>query len=202
LYPVKGTNWVLAFAGWGGVETFYRALQSEVELGHVPAFDPHIEIGGLAYLTALMQKATKAGGKMPQSPTILAGFDIDQQPYILAAVLPDGAPYKESRISARGAQNSTALWILNTLIGCCTSLEDVKKLAYFTISQVAKQELKVGGLEDGYAISMAVLESDKPNHYESLENSTLNGWLKDWETGLQKSFMEVIRQSASHWRTR
>jgi len=193
LFPVKGTDWVLAFAGWGGIESFHKRLEAEVELHHIPEFDPHLEIGGFEYFNALRRISEEQGKGMPQSPTILAGFDLNNKPLVLSAVLPSGACYNADKITALGTQNSTALWILNTLFGACASLEDVKRLAYFTIYQVAKHELKVGSLEAGYTISLCLLEPGKRNPCEQINSSALNEWLGDWQQKFQDSFKMGIR---------
>ena len=192
LFPVKGTDWIFAFAGWGGIQSFHKRLEAEVETGQIPRFNSHLEIGGLDYLSALRHIA-EGQGKMQNSSVVLAGFDIYGKPLVLTASLPSGGSYPANKIDAFGAQNSTALWILNTLFDCCASLEDVKRLAYFTISQVAKHELKVGSLEAGYTISLCVLESGKRGPVEEIDSSALNGWLGEWHQKFQDSFRESIR---------
>jgi hypothetical protein len=193
LFPVKGTDWVLGFAGWGGIASFHKRLEAEVDLDRIPHFDSHLEVGGFEYFNALRRISEEQGKNMPPSPTLLAGFDINGKPLVISAVLPSGACYDAHEITAFGAQNSTALWILNTLLSCCGSLEDVKRLAYFTISQVAKHELQVGSLEAGYAISLCVLEPGKPIHSEQENGSALNGWLGEWQRKFQDSFKTSIK---------
>lgn len=111
LFPIKGTDWVLTFSGWGGIAGFHKRLQAEVDLEHIPKFDPHIEIGGFEYFKALRRIAGEQGS-MPASPTLIAGLDIHGKPFVLFVQLPSGACCDAYKIAALGAQNATALWIL------------------------------------------------------------------------------------------
>jgi len=195
LYPVKGTNWMFAFSGWGGVESLQKTIEAEVGLGHSPPFDLHLPIGGPLYLDALRVKA-REGGVAFEANVALAGFDLEGEPYILSTALPSGATYNLGKVAALGVQDSTAMWLMGTLYDCCTCLEDVKKMAYFVITQVAKQELKVGHPEH-YAISLAVLENGKQSQREHKKYHDLQGWIGDWESGLQRCFMRIIREQGN-----
>jgi 20S proteasome alpha/beta subunit len=192
LFSVKGTNWILAFSGWAGVESCQKTIEAEVSLKQSPAFNPHLPIGGPLYLDALRTKAQE-GGNILETHAALAGFDLEGNPYILSAVLPRGGTYNLWKIAALGVQESTAMWIMNTLLACCTCLEDVKRLAYFTITQIAKQEIKVGHPER-YAISLAVLENEKQPQREHKRYQDFQDWFGDWESGLQRCFISILRE--------
>jgi len=195
LYPVRRTNWTLPFAGVSGINSFHRQLETEVELGMRPPFDPHIEIGGPAYLNALIGISRSAGNvageQMPFSPTLLAGFDIDGKPQVLAATLPRPGYCLAPRIFPVGAQETTANWIMRTLGGSCSDLEDVKRPAYFTIWQISKQDARVGKLESGYPFSLCVMSPSGPAQFEKL--SVLPEWMVTWEDNLQTCFTRTMR---------
>ena len=196
LHVVKGTEWISVFSGWGGVESYRTAIESEIELGHFPPFDSHLPIGGPLYLNALRTKA-REDGQQQSAHVAVAGFNLDGQPYILSAVLPKGATYNLAPIAALGVQDSTAMWLMNTLLACCKSLEDVKRLAYFTVFQIAKQEIKVGHPEH-YQISLAVLENGKQPQRERNRYSDIRNWLNGWERGVQQSFMDAIKDRSKN----
>jgi hypothetical protein len=195
LYPIKRTNWVLAFAGVGAINSFHKKLEAQVELGIRPAFDPHIEIGGPEYLNALSAMTRSAGDaveqEMPFSPTLLAGFGIDSKPQVLAASLPKAGYYLAPSIFPLGAQEPTANWIMRTLGANCSSLEDVKRLACFTIWQISKLDVRVGKVESGYPISLCVMSPDGAPQFETL--STIPPWMLASEKNLQECFALALR---------
>jgi hypothetical protein len=194
--PVKSTDWTMALSGLGSMSAFQKRLETEVDLGIRPPFDPHIEIGGPEYLNELIRLtravyADERNSKEPFSPTLLAGFDIERKPQVLAASLPRPGYFIAPKVFVLGAQEETATWIIRVLGGCCTTLEDVKKLAYFTIWQISKQDLRVGSIESGYPIDLCVMSAESPTHFEEL--SKLPSWMINWETNLQTCFMNALR---------
>lgn len=191
LHQVKSTDWICTFSGWGGVQSFQRAIESEIEAGYSPPLDSRLPVAGPAYLEALSAKA-REGVPKQSAHVALAGFDLEGKPYILSRVIPNGGTYSLPPIAALGVQESTAAWLMNTLFPCCESLEDVKRLACFAIFQVAKQEIKVGRPEY-YGISLAVLENGKPTQRQQKTYAEMLNWLNGWEQGLQRCFMSIIQ---------
>lgn len=194
IHPVEHTRWVLVNAGSSSMGSFNKQLEAEVELGMRPAFDPHIEIGGPAYLNTLIQIAITAGTPekpMPPSPTFLAGFDIHGKSHVLVANPPMLGYSEAQSIHPLGAQETTAFWIMRILGSSCSDLEDVKRLAYFTIWQISKQDVRVGNPAAGYPISLCVMSSDSPAQFEEL--STVPQWMSDWEHNLQECFVTTLR---------
>jgi hypothetical protein len=178
LCEVRTTNWILAFAGTSAVEAFYLRLQAEIELGH-RQFDPHLEIGGPAYLNALTRMASEGveaapGKQMPPTTAILAGFDIARKPLLLATMLPAGGYWPIRESVAIGIQDSTAFWLLRTLGDICTTLDRIKKLAAFIIWEASGQDLRVGKPEL-YPINLCVMEANKPHEYQQVERASVNG---------------------------
>jgi hypothetical protein len=190
LHLVKDTNWISTFSGWAGIQSYQNAIEAEIELGHAQPFDPHLPVGGPAYLNALRNRAHDTG-QSQNTQVVIAGLDMDGNPYTLSATLPNGGPYCPSAIAAFGVQDSTAVWLMSTLFPSCESLEDVKRLACFAIFQIAKQEIKVGHPEH-YRISLAVLENGKQPQRESKTYSEMLKWLDDWERNMRSCFMSVI----------
>ena len=204
LYSVKRTDWILAFAGASILETFYRTIEAEVELGQRPPFDPHIEIGGIAYLNALQaivletQKSTP-GITMSDTTVILAGFDLDKKPYLLQAVIPKGGFYRAPGALAIAGGNGPSMiahWLVVSMRKCITSAQNLKKLIYFSIWQVSKFDARVGRPEVGLPITLCVMEAGKPPQYESISLDEIGAALGDWESGLQEYLLRTIDKIA------
>jgi hypothetical protein len=51
---------------------------------------------------------------------------------------------------------------------CITSLQNLKKLIYFSIWQVSKFDARVGRPDVGLPITMCVMEAGKPPQHESM----------------------------------
>lgn len=193
LIPVKGTNWTLAFAGVAALKVLHKRLETEIDVGVRPPFHSHINIGGPDYLDALIclsQDVYHRGEEMPFCPTVLAGFDSDGKAQILVASLPRPGYFFAPGSFSLGAQETTSNWIMQTLGGACTTLENVKRLAYFTIWQISKQDVRVGKIESGYPIDLCVMSANSPTQFE--EMNTVPGWMHSWETRLQESFSKAI----------
>jgi hypothetical protein len=198
LHSVAGTDWVMASAGNAVFDTLKREVETEIELGQRPPFDPHLEIGGPAFLRTLAEKARQENPvEIPQCWIALCGFDTKKKPLVLTANPPRPGYMVTGQITALGAQWPTATWILNLLAGSCPTIEAARKLACFTIWQISKQELKVGTIEAGYPISSCVLEYGKPAHFGETSREALDGWLAEWEQSLQDCFMQAIKRIES-----
>jgi hypothetical protein len=195
LKTIAGTEWVLASGGFS-VDGFHSELEAEVGRGKRAPFDPDIRIGGPAYLKALGDKIRFAAkgipkNKTPFHPIILAGFDSVGKPIVLAGSLPRCGYGVAPAIYPLGAQEPTAFWIMNTLGGSCSSLEEFKRLAYFTIWQISKLDVRVGKVESGFPISLCVMSPDGPLQLEEL--STIPQWMATWEEHLQECFTRAMR---------
>jgi hypothetical protein len=129
LLSVRRTDWKLAYAGSNVVEAFSKRIEAEVELGQRSPFDPHLEIGGPAYLNALNILASEAeraapDRKMPTTTVLLAGFDIDKNPYLLQSQLPHGGYFTPpGGYAVLGVQDAIVWWLLLALGPCCETNE-------------------------------------------------------------------------------
>jgi 20S proteasome alpha/beta subunit len=197
-YPAKkirrvGSDWVLCFAGWGGVEQCTKRLEAELSAGQIGPFNPDLHIGGIDYLHALAHIARENGIK--QSFLMLIGNE--PEPDVLLYAI-DKGPYGPADFCcAIGAQQATALWLIRTLLPCCASMEDAKKLAYFVIWQVAKAELKVGNPEHGYVTSLCILRKGTAPECEDLEYTAMTTCMTQWETALKAAFRQSISQTSA-----
>jgi 20S proteasome alpha/beta subunit len=197
LHLIKDTNWVIASVGHAVFGAFEQRLESEIELGQREPFDPHLEIGGPDYLNALVSMAHRAATSaaiagLPQSWIALAGFDIHNKPMILTANPPRAGIVLGNPIEAFGAQFPTALWILHHLVGSCAELEDIRRLACFTVWELSKHEILIGSPEAGYPITSCVMETGELPQFKETSRTDMDGLLKDWETTLQTCFARAI----------
>ena len=204
LYSVKGTDWILAFAGESILETFYRTIEAQVELRQRPPFDPHIEIGGIAYLNALQsavletQRSTP-GRTMRDTTVILAGFDLNKKPCVLQAIIPRGGCYlAPGALAIAGATGPSMIahWLVVSIQKCRTSVQTLKKLIYFSIWQVSKFDTRVGRPDVGLPITTCVMEAGKPPRYESISSGEITAALGDWESGLQEYVIRTLDKIA------
>ncbi len=189
LYPVADTGWIFAFAGSGEVKVLHGRLETELKRGDFKV-DPSIEIGGVDYLNRL-GRLYEAKDK---SVALIAGFDSNSQPKVLSKDLP-GSISEWGGIGAIGAQRATALWMMNTMAPCCSSLEEVKHLACFTIWQVSRKELTVGSPERGYVVSLCVLDADRSPQWEELGESAVSAWMHAWLQKLQDAFKQSLKKT-------
>lgn len=148
---VKGTHWLFSFSGQGTAETLFHTLQASIENGSL-TLDPDVRIASLQYFDAF---DLHLAGNFSSS-LLLAGFDPEGVPWVYVRETKQRTTTVAGEVFALGAQHSTALWLVQTLIQQASSLEDIAFLAYFTIAQVATQELKVGNPER-YRIDVATL---------------------------------------------
>jgi hypothetical protein len=193
---IKDTNWVCASVGHAVFDVFEKRIASEIELGYRQPFDPHLEIGGPDYLNTLIGMAhqtAKAGMTgLPQAWIALAGFDIHDKPIVLTAHPPQAGNAFADPITALGSQWPTAAWLLYLLTPSCQTVEEIRRLACFTVWQLSRHEIKIGSPETGYPITSCVLEAKKPPQFSEVNRADLDTWLADWEDHLQTSFMQAI----------
>ncbi len=194
LKRIAATNWILASAGFS-VDGFHSELEAEVETGRRPQFDCDIRIGGPIYLKALGDKIRFAAEGMPEEklpyhPVMLAGFDSTRKPVVLGASLPKYGYFLAPTIYPLGAQEPTANWIMRTLGANCSGTEDVKRLAYFTIWQISKLDVRVGKLESGFPISLCVMSAE--GHVVTEKLAALPEWMVTWEANLQTCFARTV----------
>jgi hypothetical protein len=199
LKRIAGTDWILASAGFS-VDGFHSELEAEIETGVTPQFNRDIRIGGPKYLKALGDKIRVATEGIPEErkpyhPMMLAGFDSAGRPAVLGASPPKHGYSLAQAIYPLGAQEPTAHWIMRTLGANCSSLEDVKRLACFTIWQISKIDVRVGRIESGYPISLCVMSAGEPVQTENL--TALPGWMLTWEVNLQACFARTMQAPQS-----
>jgi hypothetical protein len=177
LCAVPTTNWVMGFAGAVGLAGLRAALDTKLRAGEVK-LDPRFEIGAIEYVSALSRLGTANG-----TSVLLAGFDSNNHPQILVSSPFPATPHPQTVI---GAQQATARWILTTLSPACSTLEDYKKLAYFTIWQTS--DLKIGKPEIGYPIGLAVLTPNLPPDFlQPAFHEVIPKWLEHMQSAFRQS---------------
>jgi len=186
------TAWVIAFSGSAAVEVQYQALEAEISKGCI-LIDSNIDIGGPDYIEKLRAKIPEKIARENTTLT-LAGFNPRGTPRVLTAIFPDRASNYASDISAHGTQKGTAQWILNMFSGGCTTSEQLRDLAAFSIWQVANQELAVGQMERGYHLSSCILKagSPPPPVIERLEIGPTLARMNNGLKSLQDAFASFI----------
>ena len=150
---VRSTDWLFAFSGQGTAETLFQTIQASIEKGSI-TLDPDIRIAVLQFFEAF--EFHLAGNF--SSTLLLAGFDPEGVPQVFVRETKQGSTTTVGDVFALGAQHSTAIWLVQTLLQQALSLDDVAFLAYFAIAQVAAQEIKVGN-PDRYRIDVCALSS-------------------------------------------
>jgi 20S proteasome alpha/beta subunit len=150
---VRSTDWLFSFSGQGTAETLFQTIQASIENGSL-TLDPDIRIAVLQFFEAF---DFHLAGNFSSS-LLLAGFDLEGAPHVYVRETKQGATNVAGDVFALGAQHSTAIWLVQTLLKQASSLDDVAFLAYFAIEQVAGQELKVGD-SDKYRIDVCSVTS-------------------------------------------
>ena len=189
---VANCSWIIGFAGWAGIEVQHQELESQIEK-RVMDFGSDVRTGGPAYLEALRTLLKKTGGTPKQATVRLAGFDRNGNPHVYQVVFPDGQPDFPANASACGVKAAvTAQWIMNLLFTCCHSPEDYRDLALFTISQIAKIELTVGRMENGYRLSSCVLRAGVPPEIKTCDISRMLARTGECENLLCSAFTDFL----------
>ena len=150
---VRSTNWLFSFSGQGTAETLFQTIQASIENGSL-TLDSDIRIAVIKFFEPF--DLPLAGNF--NSTLLLAGFDTNGAPCVYVRETKQGTTTVAGDVFALGAQHSTAIWLVQTLLQQASSLEDVAFLAYFAIAQVAAQELKVGN-PDKYRIDVCSVTS-------------------------------------------
>ena len=197
------TAWVIAFSGSAAVEVQHQALEAEISKGSESAVvDSNIDIGGPDYIEKLRAKIPKDVMKEKTTLT-LAGFTPDGRPRVFTAIFPVGPIINAPDVSAHGAQKGTAQWILNMFSGGCTTNEQFRDLAAFSIWQIANQELTVGRMELGYRLSCCILKAGCPSPSPIIEQLEITPTLARMNNGLKSlqdafsSFLSTPRIATS-----
>ena len=197
LLSVRRTDWKLAYAGSNVVEAFSKRIEAEVELGQRSPFDPHLEIGGPAYLNALNILASEAEDGARSEDAYHHGavgrIRYRQKPVFA----PKPAPARRilhaaGRICRAWCSGCHCLVVAPCARPLLRDKRGRRELVSFTIWQAAKHDLRIGSPEAGFPISLCVMEADKPNLYEPFTNSDVYGWVRDWQEQLQRCFMATI----------
>lgn len=191
LHPAN-TAWVIAFSGSAAIEVQHQAIEAEISKSSKRAMvDSNIDIGGPNYIEKLRARIPKHVVKEKTTLT-LAGFTPDGKPRVLTAIFPIGQTIHAPNVSAHGAQKSTAQWILNMFSGNCTTNEQLRDLASFSIWQVANQELTVGQMERGYHLSSCILKAGCLPTIEQLEITPTLARMNDGLRSLQDAFASFL----------
>ncbi len=184
---LANSAWVIGFAGWGGIEVQYAALETEIR-ERKRSFDPDITAGGYEYIARLKNLAP-ANQSWQLS---LAGFDSVGSPHVIEAISPDLSPYFPASISACGVQKTSAIQILRMFSGCCESNRDFRDLASFSIWLAASNDLKIGKMEDGYPVSTCILTAGCLPTIEQLKITPTLARMNDGLKSLQDAFSSFL----------
>lgn len=158
---VRSTDWLFSFSGQGTAETLFQTIQASIENRSV-TLDSDIRIAVLQFFEAF---DFHLAGNFSSS-LLLAGFDPEGAPHVYVRETKQGTTNLAGDVFALGAQHSTAIWLVQTLLQQASSLDDVAFLAYFAIEQVAGQELKVGS-PDKYRIDVCSVTSGNAPKFTS-----------------------------------
>jgi len=190
LHPAN-SSWVVGFAGWGGIDVQYTALEAEIA-GEKQSFSSDIAAGGHGYIAALKALTRPT---QPISQLTLAGFDSMGRPLVIEAKGPDYSPYFPASFSACGAQKTSTLRILTMLSGCCKSNEDFRDLAAFSVWLASGHDLKIGKMEDGYRFSSYILKAGSQPVIEMLEIGPTLARMNNGLKSLQDAFASFLSTS-------
>ena len=187
-------SWIMGFCGWAGTEVHRKQLEAETVKG-TREFDKDIDIGGPLYLRAIHEKLSQE--VLPHSASggtlLLAGHGNGGLSFKVAELPRSGDKIgfnlvEGANLAAYGSGKLTAKWMLQTFLESCSTLQDRIDLTCFAIWNIAQQELTVGRLEQGYAITTALIPDGAKPTIQTLNPEQLHRKLDARLNRLKKAY--------------